>query len=184
MDSDMRLTRRERMEGQAPMRSTMWREVVVVSCSTASWEKICSRVGRAMRGCVEAGDGVCSATTRAAVQDDDVCAEALDDFKLMRVEEDDLAAAGELLDEAAEDEGGADVEAGKGLVEEDELGVVQQSGGEEDLLAHALGVAGHRDVAVGVEIAIEEDAGARRIFSAAGLAGRSRRPATTGEVLP
>ena len=39
----------------------------------------------------------------------------------------------------------------KGSVEQDEVGVVHEGGGEEDLLAHALGVGGQRDVAVGVQ---------------------------------
>lgn len=74
----------------------------------------------------EAGDGVVG-DDAAAVQDDDVRAEALDDLELVRVEEDDLAAAGELLNEAAEDERGADVEAGEGLVEQDELGLCSKA---------------------------------------------------------
>src|SRR4029077_13965605 len=44
--------------------------------------------------------------------------------------------------------GGVDVEAGKGLIEDQEIGIVQQSGGQQDLLAHAFGVGRERRIAV------------------------------------
>ena len=62
-----------------------------------------------------------------------------------------LPRCGQLLNEAAEDERGGDVEAGEGLVEKDQLGVVHEGGGDQDLLAHALGVAGDGGMAVVVE---------------------------------
>jgi len=66
-------------------------------------------------------------------------------------EENDFAAGSEFLDEAAENEGGADVEAGERFVEQNKVRIVEEGGADEDLLAHALGVAGDGGVAVVVE---------------------------------
>jgi hypothetical protein len=55
---------------------------------------------------------------------------------------------GEGMQQAAEDHGGVDVEAGEGFVEDEEFGVVEQGGEQEDFLAHALGVGGERGVAI------------------------------------
>ena len=99
------------------------------------------------------------------MEDDDARADALDGVEFVGAEENDLAAGGEFLDEAAEDESGADVEAGEGFVEENEVGIVEEGGADEDLLAHALGVAGDGRVAIVVEAEdAEHTVDARRRF--------------------
>ena len=109
-----------------------------------------------------------SATRLAAVEDDDAGADALDGVEFVGAEEDDFAARGEFLDEAAEDEGRADVEAGEGFVEKNEIGIVEEGGADEDLLAHALGVTGDGGVAVVVEAEDAEHA----VDALGGFAGR------------
>jgi hypothetical protein len=98
----------------------------------------------------EVGDGVVC-NEAAAVEDDDAGADALDGVELVGAEENDFAACGELLDEAAEDEGRADVKAGEGFVKQNEVGIVEEGGGDKDFLAHAFGVAGDGGVAIVVE---------------------------------
>jgi hypothetical protein len=44
------------------------------------------------------------------------------------------------LNQVLEDEGGGDVEAGKRLVEDEDIGIVHKRGNQKDALAHALGV--------------------------------------------
>jgi hypothetical protein len=45
---------------------------------------------------------------------------------------------GEGADQLAEDEGGVDVEAGGGLIEDEQVRVVEEGGGDEDFLSHPL----------------------------------------------
>ena len=77
-----------------------------------------------------------SATTLAAVKDHDARADALDRLQLVRAEQHDLAARGELLHQAAEDERRADVESGEWFVEQEQLGIMQQGGDQQHLLTH------------------------------------------------
>jgi len=75
------------------------------------------------------------------MENDDVGADALNGIELMGAEEDDFARAASswmrLRSTSAEPTSRPE----KGLVEEDELGIVHQGRGDEDLLAHSLGIA-------------------------------------------
>ena len=118
------------------MRSTIWRECGARVLLYGELGEDLFEGGQGQET-AEAFDGVVGDDS-AAVQDDDVRAETLDGLQLMRAEEHDLATLGELLNETAEHQRRADVEAGKGLIEEDELRVVQERRDEQHLLAHAL----------------------------------------------
>src|SRR5260370_41867003 len=117
-----------------------------VSCSIANWEKIASSVGRdiSARSCsmesLATTRPLCRITTRA---------ETLDGLEFVGAEQDDFAARRELADQTAEHQRGINVETGEGLVEQDDLGIVQQRGGKQNLLPHALRVRRNGDVAVG-----------------------------------
>ncbi len=69
----------------------------------------------------------------------------------MRAEEHRFTPRSQLLNEAAQDQRGADVEAGEGLIQQQEIGVVHERRSEQDFLAHALRVARDGGVAVIVE---------------------------------
>ena len=84
----------------------------------------------------------------AAAQDQDSGADLLHHFEHMGAVEDDFAAVGERAQQSAQHQGGGDIQAGEGLVEDQDFGIVQQGGGEEDLLAHAFGVGREGRVAV------------------------------------
>ena len=71
-------------------------------------------------------------------QDDDRRADLLDHLEDVRAVEDDLPAGGERANELLQYEGGADVESGRRLVEQDDVRVVQQPGRDQDLLPHAF----------------------------------------------
>src|SRR5579862_577868 len=81
----------------------------------------------------QAHDGVVSHKF-AAMEDHDARADALHGVQFMRAEEDHFAAIRELLDEAAQNESRTNIEAREGLVEQNEFGIVHESGGDEDLL--------------------------------------------------
>ena len=87
----------------------------------------------------------------AAMQDDDMRADAFDGVEFVRAEEHDPAACGEFLNQAAQDECGADVEAGERLVEQQQFWIVQERSGKQYFLTHALRVRRDRDVTVFVE---------------------------------
>ena len=91
-------------EAYAWIRSAICRAIESVSCSTASCEKMPSRVGSSMRERRRSMES--SATTLAAMEDDDAGADALDGVELVGAEKHDFAARGELLDEAAQHQGG------------------------------------------------------------------------------
>src|ERR1035438_4507034 len=84
----------------------------------------------------------------AAVEYHNVLANAFDRVKLMRTEEDDLAAHRQLLNQAAQYQRGGHVEPGKRFVEKDQFGIVQEGRRDENLLAHALRVTGDGGVPV------------------------------------
>ena len=96
--------------------------------------KICSRVA--------GGGGVCGGDAGpefleralgdqlAALDDGDVGAETLDDFKHVRGEEDGGAAVNHALEHGFEGVGGDGVDAFEGLVEEEDAGRVDDGGGE------------------------------------------------------
>ena len=84
----------------------------------------------------------------AAAQDQDGGTDLLDHLEHVGTVQDDFAAAGQRAQQSAQHERGGDVQAGEGLVEDEDFGIVQQRGGEENLLAHALGVRRQRRVAV------------------------------------
>ena len=110
---------------------------------TASSDGSCSVVRSLVHGIV--ADDV------AVLQDDDARADLLDHFEDVRAEDDHLALGGERADERLQDARGADVEAGKGLVEDDDARIVEDRGGDEYFLTHALRVGRQRLVAVVVD---------------------------------
>ena len=81
-------------------------------------------------------------------EDDEVGADFFDDFENVRAIEDCFAARAESLDEVFDDEDGGDVETGERLVEDENVGIVHESGDKQDALAHPLGIGTHGDVAV------------------------------------
>ena len=82
----------------------------------------------------------------ALVEDNDIGAELFDNLKHMSGKEDHLALVGEGLHEAAKEEGRVYVEAREGFIEDEEVGVVQHGGQNENALTHALGIG--RQIAV------------------------------------
>ena len=95
----------------------------------------------------EAGDGIVG-DDAAFAQDEDGVRHLLDDFEDVGAVEDHALPGGEGMQQTAEDHGGVDVEAGEGFVEDEEFGVVEQGGEQENLLAHALGVPSEPGVAI------------------------------------
>src|SRR5271168_1453442 len=76
------------------------------------------------------------------VDDGDVGAEALDDFKDMRGEEDGGASGNHSLQHLLQRTGGDGVDAFEWLVEEENLRVVNDGRGKSELLLHTVGKIG------------------------------------------
>src|SRR4051794_12087425 len=87
----------------------------------------------------------------AAMKNHHPRADTLHGVEFMGTEQHYLAARGELLDEAAEDKSRADIEARERLVEQHQVGIVEQRCGDEDFLPHAFGITRNRGVAIVVE---------------------------------
>src|ERR1035438_1299710 len=87
----------------------------------------------------------------AAMENNNARADAFDGVEFVRAKEHHLAAHSEFLDEAAQNQCGGYVESRERLVEENQVGIVQEGGNEQDFLAHALRVAGYGGVTVVVE---------------------------------
>jgi hypothetical protein len=87
----------------------------------------------------------------AAVDDGDVGAEALDDLEDVGGEKDGRAASDHALKHGLEGAGGDGVYAFKGLVEEEDLGAVDDGGGECELFLHAVGEVGDELFGLGGE---------------------------------
>src|SRR6202522_799652 len=87
----------------------------------------------------------------SAMQDDDVRADALHGFQFMRAEENHFAPRGQFLDEAAQDQRRTDIEAREWLIQQDEVGIMQQCRGQQHLLPHPLGVGRDGEIAVSVQ---------------------------------
>ena len=136
--------------------STISRATLRVSCCWTSWAKTLSRLASCERGLEFGGWRV--GKDFALGDDDDAVADQLDDFEHVRDVEDGLALRGELLQQVFEEPGGDDVEAGERFVEDEQLGIVQQGGGDEDALLHALGVERDGRVAPGLEVEQSEQA--------------------------
>src|SRR6266481_7404150 len=81
-------------------------------------------------------------------KDDQVGADFFHDFEDMRAVEDGFAAGAEGLNQILDDQGGSDVEAGERLVQDEQTGIVHESGDEKNALAHAFGIRAERDVAM------------------------------------
>ena len=77
----------------------------------------------------------------AAGDDADAVGHALGDFEDMRGHDDGAAGGDALAQHVLDRAGGAGVEAGQRLVEDDQLGIVHQRAGERHLLPHAAGKA-------------------------------------------
>src|ERR1035438_2321953 len=101
--------------------------------------------GRFGHDFAQAGDGIVGHHA-AFPQYEDGVGHLLHNFEDVGAVEDHLPARGEGVEQAAQDHGGVDVEAGEGFVEDEQFGVVEERGEEEDLLAHALGVRGERGI--------------------------------------
>jgi len=88
----------------------------------------------------------------AAVDDGDVAAEAFDDFKDVRGEEDGCAAGDHALKHIFEGAGCDGVYAFEGLVEEEDFGAMNDGGGEGELFLHAVGKVGDELFGFGREV--------------------------------
>jgi hypothetical protein len=127
----------------------------------------------------EVGDGIVG-DDAAFAKDEDVVGDLLHDFEDVGAVEDDFVARGERVEEAAEDHGGVDVETGEGLVKDEEIGIVEEGGEEEDFLAHAFGVGGEG----GVALVPEADEAEEFVhFEFEGPAGKSTEAAGELEIL-
>src|SRR6266852_6286727 len=81
-------------------------------------------------------------------KNDQVGADFFHDFEDMRTVEGGFAAGAEGLNQIFNDEGGSDIEAGERLVQDEQIGIVHDSGDEKNSLAHAFGIRAERDVAM------------------------------------
>ena len=72
------------------------------------------------------------------MQDDHAGTNTLYRFELVRTEQHHLAARGKILDQLAQDQRRVHVEARERLVQQDEIGIMQQRRGHQHLLAHAF----------------------------------------------
>src|SRR4051812_45186461 len=80
----------------------------------------------------------------AAAQHDDAAAHLLHGLEHVRAVDDGLAAFGEDADQVTHHQRGGDVEPRFGLVEDHDVGVVQERAGDQHLLAHPLRIAADR----------------------------------------
>jgi len=92
----------------------------------------------------------------AFVDDDDAMADAFDDVENVGAVDDGFAFTGEGLDEGFEADGGVGVEAVEGFIEENDGGIVEKRGGDDDFAAHAFGVSAEEFFGEGLEAEIEE----------------------------
>src|SRR5258708_7402789 len=100
-------------------------------------------------------------------ENDQVRTDFFHDFENMRAVKDGFAAGAEGLNEIFDDESRSDVEAGEGLVQDEQIGIVHESGDEKNALTHALGIGAERDVAMrreGEELEEGIDSGALARF--------------------
>ena len=122
----------------------MWRD------GSLSSNRLRDRLGdQREEGVFEAGGGfaglVAQFVERAlgdqapAGDDADAVGHALGDFENMRGHDDGAAGGDALAQHVLNQAGGAGVEAGERLVEDDQLGIVHQRAGERHLLPHAAG---------------------------------------------
>src|ERR1700676_618476 len=81
-------------------------------------------------------------------QHDQVRADFFHHFQNMRAIENGFAAGTQGLNKILDDERGGYVEAGERLVENEQIGIVHQSGDEQNALAHAFGIGAERDMAM------------------------------------
>src|ERR1035438_4728081 len=77
---------------------------------------------------------------RALVDDEDAVADTLDHIEHVGAVQDGFAGGGESGEQVFDEDGGIDIETGEGLVEKDDLRVVEQGGGDENFLPHAFGI--------------------------------------------
>jgi hypothetical protein len=104
---------------------------------------------------------------RAFVDDEDAVADALDDIEHVGAVEDGFAVGGQGGEQVFDEDGGIDIEAGEGLIEEDDVRVVEQGGGDQDFLPHAFGIgieAGHAVAGEAEGFQDVADAGLQGIF--------------------
>src|ERR1035437_2797335 len=103
----------------------------------------------------------------AFVDDEDAVADALHDIQDMGTVQYGLAGGGERGEQVFDEDGGIHVETGEGFIEQDDVRVVQQGGGDQDLLPHAFGIgieAGHAVAGEAKGFQDVPDAGLQRVF--------------------
>src|SRR5262245_3352716 len=81
------------------------------------------------------------------MEDDDAGAHFFRDVEPMRAEKNHPPLAREKAQQGPEKQSGADIQSRKRLVEDQQIGIVEQSGGEQDALTHAFRVRRQRAVA-------------------------------------
>src|ERR1700730_534803 len=106
-----------------------------------SFEGGCADAFANFAGCAAGDDSSFS-------QDDQVRADFFHDFEDVRAEKNGFAAGAQRLHEILNDERGGDVETGKRLIQDEEIGIVHESSDEKNALTHALGVGTECDVAM------------------------------------
>ena len=84
----------------------------------------------------------------ARAQDQDRGADLFNDLKDVGTIKDDFPLAGQGAQQGAQHQPAGHVQAGERLVQDEDIRVVQQGGGEQNLLAHALRIRGERRMAV------------------------------------
>ena len=91
------------------------------------------------------------------MQDQQVCAEILDEGEQVRADDDGCAGSGALADGIFHGANAVRIQAGEGLVEEDGFGVVEVGAADGDFLAHAAGEFLGEGVSVGREFELIEE---------------------------
>jgi hypothetical protein len=72
------------------------------------------------------------------MEDQDAGTQRFDEIHAVRAEEDHLAARAQRLQQGAQQDARVDVEAGKRLVEDEEVGIVEERRGNQHALPHPL----------------------------------------------
>ena len=87
----------------------------------------------------------------ALVEDGDAVAHVLHVFQAMAAHDDRLAQRAQIADEVLHPARAQRIEAGGRLVEDDQIGIVDERLGQADALTHALGILAEGAFAIGLE---------------------------------
>ena len=107
--------------------------------SATSVRKVSSRLAAVFPVLRCSSSSVPSAIKRPLGDDADAVGHALGDFENMRGHDDGAAGGDALAQDVLDQAGGAGIEPGERLIEDDELGIVHQRAGERHFLPHASG---------------------------------------------